>query len=175
MIFFATGLLSRYAASSNSCGQTKKESTCAKQPCPSPFLAIASPLSGATVGTTFAVSGRGCGLFEGNVVIRVLDSRGVQVGQAVTTLGGASVGAGGQGTYNVAMSIAGAQGSTLSLLALSNNVEYSRVTVNFTGGAVPGQCVSAAVSILEPLEGASVPVSFPIRGDAALIDHGAQH
>jgi len=108
-------------------------------------------------------------------VIRVLDSRGVQVGQAVTTLGGASVGAGGQGTYNVAMSIAGAQGPTLSLLALSNNVEYSRVTVNFTGGAVPGQCVSAAVSILEPLEGASVPVSFPIRGDAALIDHGAQH
>ena len=109
------------------------------QPCPSPFLTITNPPPNATVGTTFAVSGSGCGLFEGNVVIRALDSRGVQVGQVVTTLSGPNVGIGGQGTYNVTMTVSGAQGPTLTLLAISNNVEYSRVTVNLNGGGgMPG-------------------------------------
>lgn len=138
------------------------------QPCPSPFLTITSPPPNATVGTTFAVSGSGCGLFEGNVVIRALDSRGVQVGQVVTTLSGPNVGIGGQGTYNVTMTVPGAQGPTLTLLAISNNVEYSRVTVTLSGGGgMPGQCASPALSIFEPGEGATVPASFTVRGDAA--------
>ncbi len=136
-------------------------------PCPSPFLIIANPPPGASVGTTFSVSGSGCGLFEGNVVIRALDSRGVQVGQVVTTLSGPNVGVGGQGTYNVTMTVPGAQGPTLTLLAISNNVEFSRVTVSLNGGGVPGQCTSSALSILEPGEGALVSNTFAVRGDAA--------
>lgn len=136
------------------------------QPCPSPFLTISDPPSGRTVGTTFAVSGSGCGLFEGNVVIRALDSRGVQVGQVVTTLSGTNVGIGGQGTYNVTMTVPGAQGPTLTLVASSNNMDYSRVTVNFNGG-MPGQCASSALSIFEPGEGANVLASFTVSGDAA--------
>ena len=136
------------------------------RPCPTPFLSISNPAAGASVGTTFPVSGSGCGLFEGNVVIRVLDSRGVQVGEVVTTLSGPNVGIGGQGTYNVTMTVPGAQGPTLTLIAISNGVEYSRVAVNLNGGGV-GTCTSPALSIFEPGEGVNVPASFTVRGDAA--------
>ncbi|MCB9116803.1 MAG: LysM peptidoglycan-binding domain-containing protein [Caldilineaceae bacterium] len=138
------------------------------QPCPSPFLTITNPPPNTNVGTSFPVSGSGCGLFEGNVFIRALDSRGVQVGQVVTTLSGPTVGIGGQGTYNDTMTVSGAQGQLLTLLAISNNVEYSRVTVNLNdGGGGIGQCQSSALSIFEPGEGANVPASFTVRGDAA--------
>lgn len=136
------------------------------RPCPTPFLSITTPTPGASVGTTFAVSGSGCGLFEGNVVIRALDSRGVQVGEAVTTLSGPNVGIGGQGTYNVTLTVPGAQGQMLTLIATSSGVEYSRVMVNLNNGGV-GTCASAALSIFEPAEGVNVPASFTVRGDAA--------
>ena len=132
-------------------------------PCPSPFLAITNPASGALVGVTFNVSGSGCGLPAGTVLIRALDSRGVEVSQVTAPLSAA--GAGGQGGFNVTMTAPAAQGPTLTLLASSGSIQSSPVVVNVDGGGV-GMCTSALLSIFEPAEGASVPATFAVRGEA---------
>ena len=131
--------------------------------CPTPSLSITNPAPGSRVGVTFNVGGSGCGLPAGTLVVRVLDSRGVEVSRVTTSLIGPDVGAGGQGAFNTTLTAPGAQGPTLTLLASSGNVQASPVVVNVEG---PGMCASPLLSIFDPAEGAGVPASFTVRGEA---------
>ncbi len=65
------------------------------------FIIIESPTSGSYLPATFTVSGRGAGLFEGNVVVQARDGYGVLLAERATTLQGSNVGTGGEGSYSV--------------------------------------------------------------------------
>ncbi len=70
-----------------------------------PFIAVDQPRNGQTLPATFTVSGRGGGLFEGNVVVTAQTADGVVRAQQSTTLQGANVGSGGQGTFSVQLTV----------------------------------------------------------------------
>jgi hypothetical protein len=70
-----------------------------------PFIAVDQPRNGETLPATFTVSGRGAGLFEGNVVVTAQTADGVVRAQQPTTLQGANVGAGGPGTFSTQLTV----------------------------------------------------------------------
>ncbi|MCO5190384.1 MAG: YbaY family lipoprotein [Anaerolineae bacterium] len=66
-----------------------------------PAITITSPQSGETLDGPYIASGTGTGLFEGNVVVRLLDGNGDLMAEQATTLQGENVGTGGFGTWQV--------------------------------------------------------------------------
>ena len=78
-----------------------QSSTPAKQP----YVKITNPQPGARVPNTFTVSGTGGGLPEGNVVVTALDGSGRVLAQKATTLQGANVGIGGDGTWSTQLTV----------------------------------------------------------------------
>jgi hypothetical protein len=71
------------------------------------FLTIDNPLPGTSLQNVFPVSGRGAGLFEGNVVVQAFNrDTGQPLTAAVPTiLQGQDVGIGGSGTYAVQLTV----------------------------------------------------------------------
>ena len=69
------------------------------------YIGITNPQAGAMVPNTFTVSGKGAGLPEGNVVVTAKDSAGQILAQKTTTLQGANVGIGGEGTWSVSLTV----------------------------------------------------------------------
>jgi LysM repeat protein len=123
-------------------------------PPPSPYLKITSPAPGAVLPATFVVSGSGAGLFEGNVLVRALNASGVVLAQQTTTLNGSNVGAGGEGTFSVQMTVNVAPGTAGTVEASSpqSAVSPNRVPVVFgtPSGDVkdfaPGACQLQSVA-----------------------------
>jgi LysM repeat protein len=70
-----------------------------------PYVSITSPPPGATLASTFTVSGKGAGLYEGNVVVTAKDSAGRVLAQRATTLQGPNVGVGGEGTWTTSLTV----------------------------------------------------------------------
>ncbi|MBZ0302377.1 MAG: Gmad2 immunoglobulin-like domain-containing protein, partial [Anaerolineae bacterium] len=69
-----------------------------------PFVTLSSPLPYALLDVeTFKVSGRGGGLFEGNVIVRALDSAGNVLVEQPTTLNAAQVG--GEGEWEALLTV----------------------------------------------------------------------
>ena len=83
--------------------------TPAPTPTPTPpvqsAISIDSPLPNAVLPMSFPVQGRGQGLPEGNVVVRVKDGNGVILAEKATILQGANVGVGGEGTWTLNITI----------------------------------------------------------------------
>ncbi len=69
------------------------------------WVSIESPTSGSNLPATFTVSGRGAGLFEGNVVVQARDVYGTLLAERATTLQGSNVGTGGEGSYSVQLTV----------------------------------------------------------------------
>jgi heat shock protein HslJ len=67
------------------------------------YIRIESPANGAmlTSGQPVTVSGMGAGLFEGNVVVQVLDANGSQLAMQATILQSPEAGTGGEGPWSV--------------------------------------------------------------------------
>ena len=74
-------------------------------PTQQPYIRINNPQAGANLPATFTVSGTGAGLPEGNVVVTAKDSAGRVLAQQATTLQGANVGVGGEGTWSTTMTV----------------------------------------------------------------------
>jgi LysM repeat protein len=74
-------------------------------PAKQPYITIQNPQPGAMLPNTFTVSGTGGGLYEGNVLVRALDNSGRVLAEKATTLLGANVGVGGDGTWSTQLSV----------------------------------------------------------------------
>lgn len=97
------------------------------------FVTIDNPAPGALLQGNFTVSGRGGGLFEGNVVLQAFNRNTNQpLGAPVaTTLQGQEVGIGGRGTYSAQLNVTVAQQTDGYVQASSDGVTPARVDVIF--------------------------------------------
>ena len=132
-----------------------------------PNLTIVTPVAGATVPTTFTVSGRGCaqanGTVGGNVVVRAVNAAGVLLHERVTILQGATVANGGEGTFAAQLTVAAPVGTTgFVTAAFAGGTAYAVVPVVY-GSALPS-CVTPYVTIGNPTSGANLPTTFTVSG-----------
>ncbi len=120
-------------------GQPTPKPTPSVSPTPAPFIRIDSPAPGAVLPPTFVVSGAGAGLFEGSVLVQAFNSAGVLLAQQPTTLQGSNVGAGGQGTWIVQLTVNQPAGTPGVITASSPQSPVAPVSIRVTfGGSAPG-------------------------------------
>ena len=100
------------------------------------FLDITNPTENASLPATFTVSGRGAGLFEGNVVVRAVSDAGVILFERATTLQGSNVGAGGEGTFSMQVTINTTTAGRVEAFNTESGLRDS-VRVFFNGGGGP--------------------------------------
>lgn len=98
-------------------------------PAPAPFIQVDRPQPGESLPATFTVSGRGGGLFEGNVVVTAQTTAGAVLAQQAVTLQGSNVGAGGQGVFSVQLTPIGVTTTTAGWIVVSS--PQSRVNAVF--------------------------------------------
>ena len=131
-----------------------------------PFVRIEEPAQGAVLepDQPFTVSGRGAGLFEGNVIVEVADAEGNILVQEPTIAQGPDVGVGGEGTWSLELTVEIAPGSPAWIRAYSTspkdgsvNAEHE-IEVSFGGTASP----EAFLRIEEPAREATVDISQPV-------------
>jgi LysM repeat protein len=130
-----------------------------------PFITITSPLPGALLPATFTVSGTGGGLFEGNVVVRAVNSAGQVLAEKPTTLQGVDGGMGGAGTYSVQLTVNVSQNTTGKIVAFSTSPKDGRIVasasvpVTFTPGTS-----QPFITITSPAAGAVLAATFTVSG-----------
>jgi hypothetical protein len=106
------------------------------------YIKIEAPGQGAMldVSQPIRVSGTGAGLPEGNVVVVALDQEGEVLAEQPTTLQGADVGAGGEGTWSVELAVPVSGQAPGYIAAFSTSprqrdfVASDHVEVTFSGG-----------------------------------------
>ena len=137
------------------------------QPTPvPPFITIEQPQAGATINLTqpLAASGTAGGLFEGNLVVQVLDADGNVLVEAPTTIQAPNAGLGESGAWNIALEIQAVPESQGSVRAYAQSAEdgslvaEDQVSVSF--GAV---AVEPYIDILEPAAGTVIDLAAPLR------------
>lgn len=102
---------------------------------PAAFIDIQVPANGAPVAATFPVSGIGAGLFSSTIVVQAFTQNNQFLAQQTTTLQGPQVGAGGQGTWSVNLTVNVAAGTPGYVLAFSSQFPVSdRVNVVYGMG-----------------------------------------
>lgn len=108
---------------------------CQVPPAGQPFISIVSPPDGASMTSSFIVSGNGAGLFEGNVVVNVKDGNCFVIAEQYTTLQGQSVGTGGPGVWSVSFSgVVGQPQSNGTIEAFSpGSPAYDSISIWFSG------------------------------------------
>ncbi|MGD2040169.1 MAG: Gmad2 immunoglobulin-like domain-containing protein [Anaerolineae bacterium] len=131
-----------------------------------PFVRIEQPAQGAVLepGQPFTVSGRGAGLFEGNVVVEVADAQGSILVQQPTTAQGPDVGVGGEGTWSLDLTVEIEPGSPAWIRAFSTSpkdgstVAEHEIEVSFGGTPSP----QAYLRIEQPAGGATIDATQPV-------------
>lgn len=125
---------------------------CTAPPAQSTYIRMTNPQPGAMLPNTFTVNGTGAGLPEGNVVVTAKDSAGRVLAQKATTLQGANVGVGGEGTWSTSLTVnvydvtSGAIEATSPGTNAIAGVSISYSGSGSTGGGgttvvyAPGQC-----------------------------------
>jgi heat shock protein HslJ len=137
------------------------------------YISISEPVQGAILDITqpIGVFGTGAGLFEGNVVVQIIDRDGNILAQEPTTLQGPDVGAGGEGTWRVQLSVETEPGMAGQIRAFSPSPVDGSVTaediVDVSLGRTPA--VEAYIQIDEPVSGQTLDIAGPItvRGTGA--------
>lgn len=104
------------------------------------FIDIQSPLSNATVPPQFTVSGTGGGLYSSTIVVQAFNSANQFLAQQTTILQGAQVGSGGQGTWNVSLSVNVPAGTTGHVHAFVTQYGVQDQVNVVYGAGQPGQC-----------------------------------
>lgn len=123
------------------------------------WVTIEYPTSGSQLPATFTVSGRGKGLYEGNVVVQAKDAYGVVLTERVTLLQGQNAGAGGEGAYTVQLTVNAGTPGTIVVHSPGSTGAYAVESVRFNGS--PGE---SWVAIDYPTEGAFLPATFTVSG-----------
>ncbi len=139
----------------------------AAQPTPvTPFISIEQPQEGATIDLAqpLAVNGTAGGLFEGNLVVQVVDADGNVLAEAPTTIQAPNAGLGEAGPWSLELEVQALPESQGSVRAFAQSPEDGslvaddQVAVSF--GAV---AVEPYIEILEPVEGAIIDLAAPLR------------
>lgn len=143
------------------------EVTYGKSPAVDSFIEIAEPKQGAVLDTEkpITASGTGGGLFEGNVVVRVLDASGNALAEQATVLQGEDVGVGGPGTWSMQLRVEAEPGTPGKIYAFSPSPKDGSIMASDEVEVVFGEKppTEAFIKIAEPAAGASLDVSEPIR------------
>jgi putative lipoprotein len=143
------------------------EVTYGKSPAVDSYIKIAEPKKGAVLDPEkpITVSGTGGGLFEGNVVVRVLDSGGNVLVEQATVLQGEDVGVGGEGTWSIQLRVEVEPGTPGKIYAFSPSPKDGSTMAADEVEVVFGEKPSteAFIKIAEPAAGTSLDVSQPIR------------
>jgi heat shock protein HslJ len=137
------------------------------------YISISEPVPGAILDITqpIGVLGTGAGLFEGNVVVQVIDRDGNILAQEPTTLQGPDVGTGGEGTWRVELSVETEPGMAGKIRAFSpspvDGSVMAEAIVDVSLGRTPA--VQAYIQIDEPASGQTLDIAGPItiRGKGA--------
>ncbi len=125
------------------------------RPC-RPYVTITTPRTNDTLPQTFTVVGTGGCLFEGNVVVRAVSSAGAELASVPVTLEGSDVGAGGDGTYSVSLTVNDYLGN--GRIEVSNQESGVNATVNVRFGGPP------SLQITAPGGDAVLPPTFTVSG-----------
>jgi uncharacterized lipoprotein YbaY/heat shock protein HslJ len=143
------------------------EVTFGESPAVEPFIEIAEPNQGAVLDIEgpIAVSGSGGGLFEGNVVVQVLDASENVLAEQATTLRGENVGIGGEGTWSIQMNVETEPGTPAKVYAFSPSPKDGSIEASDEVEVVLGEQPSteAFIKIAVPAAGASLDISRPIQ------------
>lgn len=139
-------------------------------PQPPRYLTMSFPTAGAVLPTTWTATGTGAGLFEGNVVVTAFTNAGVQLDQRATILQGSNVGAGGAGTWSVALTTNVAPGTPGFIEALSPQSNVPPVRVPVTYGQIP---VLPFIAITNPIADSVLPPTFNVSGIGNGLGQGA--
>ncbi len=138
-----------------------------KSPAVDSFIQIAEPKQGAVLDTEepINVGGSGGGLFEGNVVVQVLDASGNVLAEQATVLQGEDVGVGGQGTWSMQLRVEAEPGTPGKIYAFSPSPKDGSIMASDEVEVVFGEKPSteAFIKIAEPAAGTSLDVSQPIQ------------
>ena len=143
------------------------EVTFGKSPAVDSFIKIDEPVNGAVldVEMPITISGSGGGLFEGNVVVRVLDAGGNVLAEQAATLQGEDVGVGGPGTWSMQLRVDVEPGTPGKIYAFSPSPKDGSIMASDEVDVVFGQTPSteAFIKISEPAAGAILDTAQPIR------------
>jgi len=131
---------------------------------PQPYIQINQPVSGAVVDTSQAVLviGMGGALFEGNVVVQARDAAGNVLAEQPTTIEAPDAGTGGEGLWDVLLSIKAQPGTPGQIVAFSpspvddTNMAEAMVEVTF------GEPVQPYIQIDQPTEGSLLDIASPV-------------
>lgn len=131
-----------------------------------PFVLITDPVEGQALDTTQPVTIRGQGgqLFEGGLVVEVLDAGGNVLALQPTIIDSPEAGTGGQGPWEVTVDLQGApDGPGMVVAYATSPMDGSRVTqsvVNVVLGGAGG--APSSIQIEAPAEGAEIDASQPL-------------
>ncbi len=142
------------------------------------YISITEPVQGAVMDITqpIAIAGSGAGLFEGNVVVQVIDRDGNILAQQPTVLQGPDVGTGGEGTWDVQLTVETQPGMAGQIRAYSTSPKDGSVTaedrVDVSLGSTPA--VQAYIQIDDPVSGQTLDIDNPVtvRGKGAGLPEG---
>ena len=133
-------------------------------PEPGPFVTISSPAPYSTLtGSTITASGRGGGLFEGNVVVQARDNRGNVLTEQATTINAPEVG--GEGDWSVSLTVNAAAGTRGRIQAFSTSAEDGSVVTLAQVAVIFGQpAADAALTRIDaPLPGTPLAVDAEVK------------
>ena len=124
------------------------------------FIKIGSPADGSVVDISvpITVEGAGGGLYEGSLVVQVLDQQENVLAEQAATIDSPDAGIGGTGSWRVELSVATDPGTTGRIRAFSTSPEgddiVAKDSVQVQMGETPK--VEAYIEIEEPADGATV-------------------
>ena len=142
------------------------------------YISISEPVQGAILDITqpIAVAGSGAGLFEGTVVVQVIDRDGNILAQQPTILQGPDVGTGGEGTWEVELTVETQPGMAGQIRAFSQSPADGSIAaedwVDVSLGSTPA--VQAYIQIDDPVSGQTLDIANPVtvRGKGAGLPEG---
>lgn len=129
------------------------------------YIQINQPVPGAVLDTSgqVAVSGMGGGLFEGNVVVQARDAAGNVLAEQPTTIQSPEAGTGGEGPWQVLLSIQAQPGMPGQIVAFSQSPEDGSTMAEARVDVTYGEPLEAYTLINQPVAGAVVDITSPVR------------
>jgi len=143
------------------------------------YITILEPAAGTAldIANPITVKGSGAGLFEGNVVVQALDEHGSVLAEGATTIDSPEAGMGGEGPWQIALSVQVEAGTLGMIRAYSPSPADGSIVAEDSVGVKYGEApeVESFIKIGEPADGSLVDSSAPVivKGEAGGLHEGS--